>query len=166
MRDNMNELEKINEELKKLELNGEVFEFNQEGSNNYNTTLNKLKSKYPEYSLKHALSDKLTDEYWSNDINKTNFKSTKLKGNNVINNIENIFGDPTNIDDLQYFNDRVYAIVLENNIFGFIKIKATDDEIEESLEDENYEINEDVYLESNNQYFTDLLTLILEEEIK
>ena len=58
----------------------------------------------------------------------------------------------------------MYGIILDKNKFGFIVIKASDDENYEALEDEEHEIEEEIYLYSNSEYFMDLITFILERE--
>ena len=136
-------------------------EFNIKNTRSIYLTAEELISKYSKYSLKYALSGKLTDLFTT--LNNTEF-CEEITGKNALDIIYTEIGDPTNIDDLQYFHDRVYGIILDKNKFGFIVIKASDDEIYEALEDEEHEIEEEIYLYSNSEYFMDLITFILERE--
>jgi len=136
----------------------------------------KVKIIYDQFDFLDDMVDKeLTEDFWSSfskyrDLGQVEVKESLFEDGLTSDFVsfpaivDDLFGDPPNIDDLQYFNDRVYGIRINEDIFGFIIKHADDDEIQESLDDADYVIKEQLILKSNHEYFIELLSLILQVE--
>ena len=137
-------------------------------------------------SIKNFVDNQLSEDYWSNkefrNINEKEivFPSTRLDHSLVhlfhpekyINNLNTVwvdnvvadlFGDPVNIDDLEYYQDRVYGIRInkqDSQNFGFIIQRVDEDDLHKNLENEDHEVKEYIFLKSNNDYFIKLFELV------
>ena len=154
-------------------------------SNKKDLIINELKKKSFD-SIEDLIDNQLTEDYWSSgeyrNINEKEivFPSTRLDHNLVhlfhpektINNfntvwvgdvVANLYGDPVNIDDLEYYQDRVYGIRLnkqDSQNFGFIIQRVDEDDLHKNLENEDHEVKEYIFLKSNNDHFIKLFELV------
>jgi len=151
-----------NEMVRKLDQNVPV---------NFKKDLDELISKFPSESLTYTVNDQLTIDYWSSYYHMGDIPEIEVKMPESLSDkvsfpsiVEDLFGDPVNIDDLEYHHDRVYGISINEKIFGFIIKHASDDEIQAYLDDDEYVIKEQLILKSNHEYFIELISLALKVE--
>jgi len=133
--------------------------------------LDVLISKFKSESVTYTVDDQLTIDYWSSYYHMSDMPEVEVKKPKILSDqvsfpsiVEDLFGDPVNIDDLEYHHDRVYGISINENIFGFIIRHASDDEIQAYLDDDQYVIKEQLILKSKSEYFIELISLILKIE--
>ena len=148
-----------------------LMEPDQDVPSNFKKNLDELISRFPSEPRTYAVDDQLTEDYWSNYYPFRDMQEVAVEEPYSLPDlvsfpsiVDDLFGDPVNIDDLQYFHDRVYGIRISEEIFGFIIKRADDDEIQKSLDDADYVIKEQLILKSNHEYFIELLSLILQVE--
>ena len=78
-----------------------------------------------------------------------------------------MYGDPVNIDDLEYYQDRVYGIRLNKKdpqSFGFIIQRVDEDDLQQNLENEDHEVKEYLFIKSNNDDFIELFDNVFQFE--
>ena len=132
-------------------------------------------------AIKDLVDNQLTEDNWKySDMNEKEivFPSTRLdhslvnlffpENNNfnserLTNVVYTLLGDPTNFDDLQYNEDRVWGVKFnmeESQNFGFIIQRVDEDDLLENLENEDHEVREYLFLKSNNDDFLNLFEFV------
>ena len=116
-----------------------VRELDQDVPSNFKKNLDELISRFPSEPRTYAVDDQLTEDYWGNYHSYGYMQEVEVEEPYSLPElvsfpsiVDDLFGDPVYIDDLQYFHDRVYGIRITEEIFGFIIKRADDDEIQKN----------------------------------